>query len=117
MKIPLSKGTTRGTFVGFLVIFPLQLFSPFSNSTCCLFFAIAGIMFQDITTLSKFTHFFSLSTFLFSASIFRYGQRICEWLCSSKRRHCHNHRSPQSSQCHKPRFFHVLLRFHNYACY
>ena len=34
-------------------------------------------------------------TFLFSASIFRYGQRICEGLCSSKRRRCHNPRSPQ----------------------
>ena len=44
------------------------------------------------------------STFLFSASIFRYGRRICEGLCSSKRRRCHNPRSPQSSQRHEPRF-------------
>ncbi|KAL2600122.1 hypothetical protein AAZV13_10G093800 [Glycine max] len=28
-------------------------------------------------------------------SIFRYGQRICEWLCSSKRHRCHNPQSPQ----------------------
>ncbi|KAL5170188.1 50S ribosomal protein L1, chloroplastic [Glycine soja] len=34
-------------------------------------------------------------SFLFFASIFRYGQRICEWLCSSKRHRCHNPQSPQ----------------------
>ncbi|KAL2971392.1 hypothetical protein AAZX31_15G193600 [Glycine max] len=28
-------------------------------------------------------------------SIFRYGRRICEWLCSSKRHRCHNPQSPQ----------------------
>ncbi|KAH1249542.1 G-type lectin S-receptor-like serine/threonine-protein kinase [Glycine max] len=28
-------------------------------------------------------------------SIFRYGRRICEWLCSSKRHGCHNPQSPQ----------------------
>ena len=72
----------------------------------CFWFLTLPLSFSCVDFFFFLLKLANFLSFLFSASIFHYGQRICEWLCSSKLHRCHN---PQSPPKVVSSFFHCTL--------